>query len=136
MRYSCQLIDQVPRDGAPATILKVGDKLDVKWTLKNNGTRKWEAATYSWIFWKEKVRSDFPANASLSANPFPLKTSIGPKDIKPGESVTLAAELTAPSAFDGNKPVWITVQYAVVGDGVKFCTPYIQIEIIRPGMTP
>lgn len=135
-RYQCQLIDQKPLDSSPATILKVGDTLDVKWTLKNTGTKNWVAATYAWKFIGEKVRSDYPANTLLSTNPWPLQTSIGLVDIKPGEFVTLVAELTAPAAFDGNKPVWITVQYAIVGDGVKFCTPYIQVEIIRPGMTP
>ena len=135
-RYQCQLIDQKPLDGAPATILKLGDTLDVKWTLKNTGTKKWDAATYSWKFIGEKVRSDIPANTLLSTNPFPLQSNIGLVDIKPGEFVTLVAELNAPANFDGNKPIWITVQYAIVGDGVKFCTPYIQVEIIKPGMTP
>ena len=67
-RYMCQLLDQVPYDGAPATILKVGDKLDVKWTLKNIGTKKWESATYGWVAYEEKVRSDVPANLLLTTN--------------------------------------------------------------------
>jgi hypothetical protein len=135
MRYSCQLLDQVPLDGAPATILKVGDTLDVKWTLKNNGTKTWASATYGWIPISQKVLSDIPANQSLSMSPVPFTVGIG-VDVPPGKSTVLKVELTAPADFDGNKPIWITVQMAVVGDGVKFCTPYIQVEIIKPGMTP
>jgi hypothetical protein len=125
----------VPYDGAPATILKLGDKLDVKWTLKNVGTKKWESATYGWVAYEEKVRSDVPANLLLTTNPAPLTVGIV-QDVKPGEFITLGVELTAPANFDGNKPIWITVHMAIVGDGYKFCTPYIQVEIIKPGMTP
>jgi hypothetical protein len=135
-RYSCKLLDQAPWDGSPATILKVGDTLDVKWTLKNDGTKKWSAATYSWIAISEKVRSEDPDNLSLSTSPVPFPAGIGPVDVLPGEKVTLKVELTAPSSFEGQKPIWILVTMAIVGDGVKFCKPYIQVEIIRPGMKP
>jgi hypothetical protein len=135
-RYSCKLIDQEPLDSSPATILKVGDTLDVKWTLKNDGTKPWKAATYSWLPISEKVLSDIPANQSLSMSPVPFTIGIGLADVLPGKTIVLKVELTAPAAFEGNKPIWITVQMAVIGDGVKFCRPYIQVEIIRPGMTP
>lgn len=134
-RYVCQLIDQVPLDGAPGTILKVGDSLDVKWTLKNVGLNKWESATFGWIVWKEKVRSDIPNNLLLSTTPVPLSVGIG-VDVLPKQFVTLGVELHAPTAFEGHDPIFITVQMAMVAHGVKFCTPYIQVEIIRPGMTP
>jgi len=135
-RYMCQLIDQLPLDGTPDTIMKVGEKLDVKWTLKNIGTMKWEAATYGWIAWKEKVRSDIPANQLLTTSPAPLSAGLGLVDILPKQWVTLGVELTAPAAFDGHDPIFITVQMALVAHGTKFCTPYIQVQIIRPGMTP
>ncbi len=135
-RYQCQLIDQVPLDGAPGTILKVGDKLDVKWTLKNIGLNKWEAATFGWIVWKETVRSDIPANTLLTTNPAPLSIGLGGVNVQPKEFITLGVELTAPAAFEGQEPIYITIQMALVAHGVKFCTPYIQVEIIRPGMTP
>ncbi len=67
----CQLIDQVPLDGSPDLIIKTGEKLDVKWTLKNIGTKKWEAATFGWIAWEETVRSDIPANKLLTPTPCP-----------------------------------------------------------------
>ena len=69
-------------------------------------------------------------------SPVPFTVGIGAVDVLPGKTVILKVELTAPAAFEGKKPIWITVQMAVVGDGVKFCRPYIQVEIIRPGMTP
>jgi hypothetical protein len=121
---------------SPATILKVGDRLDVKWTLKNDGTKPWKAATYSWISIRERVLSDIPANDSLTMNPKPFTVGIGPADVLPGKSIILKVELTAPAAFEGNKPIRITVTMAVIGDGVKFCQLPIQVEIIRPGMTP
>jgi hypothetical protein len=135
-RYVCQLIDQVPLDGSPDTIMKTGEKLDVKWTLKNVGLNKWEAATFGWIAWKETVRSDIPDNKLLTTSPAPLSGGLGGVDILPKKFVTLGVELTAPATFQGQDPIYITVQMALVAHGTKFCTPYIQVEIIRPGMTP
>ena len=129
-------IDQVPLDGSPDLIIKTGQKLDVKWTLKNIGTKKWEAATFGWIAWEEKVRSDIPANQLLSTSPMPLSIGLGGVDVLPKEWVELGVELTAPAAFDGHDPIYITVRMALVAHGTKFCTPWVQVEIIRPGMTP
>ncbi len=66
----------------------------------------------------------------------PLSIGLGGVDILPKEWVELGVELTAPAAFEGHDPIYITVQMALVAHGTKFCTPWVQVEIIRPGMTP
>jgi hypothetical protein len=135
-RYRCQLLDQNPLAGSPATILKVGDTLDVKWTLKNTGTQTWTAATFSLELVRERVLSDIPANQLLTTHPTPLSIGIG-ADVRPGKFITLGIELTAP-AFDGHDPIKITVTMALDGNGYRFCqeATIIQVQIIRPGMTP
>lgn len=132
-KYKCSVVAQTPNDGSPATILKVGDTLDVKWTLRNDGTKTWEAA-WPWAFYSSSVSTNVPANSTLTMSSVGFQTSLG-ANVKPGETVTLGVELTAPN-FEGRDPIRITTSWTVIGDGVKFCRPWINVEIIRPGMTP
>ncbi len=133
-QYACEVVDQVPNDNSPATILKVGDPLGVKWTIKNVGTKTWEALS-PWTLYYSAVDSDVQSNLSLTMSSVGLQTNLG-TDIAPGDTVTLGVVLTAPASFDGPKPIFITTQWTIIAEGVKFCRPYINTEIIRPGMTP
>ena len=138
-RYAGDLINQKPYDDSPETILKTGDPLDVFFTIKNVGTKDWEP-TFGWIVVSETVNSDVPLNKTLTtgayAVPFTIGHATGGLPVKTGEWVTMGGHLTAPTSFEGRKPLYITVQFALVGYGVKFCQPWINIEVIRPGMTP
>jgi len=136
-KYMGVIIDQKPHDDSPETIRKTGEieKLDVVWTIKNIGTKTW-LPTWNWIVDSEVVNSDVPANKLLSLSPFAFPFAGIGDTIEKDEFITLGVELTMPADFDGPKPIYFTVQMALIGDGVKFCRPWIQIEVIRPGMTP
>jgi len=106
-----------------------------RWPARSDsGPKTWQP-TWAWIVFNEYINSDEGANKSLTTTPIPFSPSVGTTVAK-DEYVTLAIELHAPTSFEGRNPIWFTVQMAVVGDGVKFCTPWIQVEVIRPGMTP
>jgi hypothetical protein len=132
-KYLCSLIGQVPQDGSPATILKVGDTLDVNWTLRNEGTKTWES-TWTWHFYSSQIDTNVPSNFDLTMSSVGFQSTLG-KAVQPGKTITLGAELTAPN-FDGREPIRIGTAWTVIGDGVKFCIVDINVEIIRPGMTP
>ena len=143
-KYMGVIIDQIPHDDSPETIHKTGEieHMDVKWTIKNVGTKTW-LPTWSWIVDSETVNSDEPANKLLSLLPLPY-TLVG-KGIVPlpigdtietGEFIKVGVELTMPADIEGRNSVDFVVQMALVGDGVKFCRPWIRITVIRPGMTP
>ena len=144
-KYMGAIMDQKPHDGSPETIRKAGEieRLDVTWTIKNVGTKTWQP-DWAWTFDNEEVNSDIPANKLLSLYPLtftPVGSGYGPQAIgdviEPGEFITLGVELTMPPSIEGRNPVYFTIQMALVGDaGYKFCRPWIQIEVIRPGMTP
>jgi Ig-like domain-containing protein len=132
-KYLCALIGQVPQDGSAATILKVGDTLDVKWTLRNDGTKTWES-TWTWHFYSSQIDTNVPSNYDLTMSSVGFQTTLG-KTVQPGKTITLGVELHAPN-FDGREPIHIGTAWTVIGDGVKFCIVDINVEIIRAGMTP
>jgi len=138
-RYAGDLLNQLPHDDSPETILKTGDPLDVFFTIKNVGSKDWEPH-FGWILEGVTVNSDLAINRTLTADayavPFTVGMSNGGAAVKPGEWVTLGGHITAPASFEGRKPLYITVQFAIVGWGVKFCRPWINVEVIRPGMVP
>ncbi len=127
-------MDQEPEDWPdPHSILKVGDKLDVNFTIQNIGTKTWDP-TWTWEYWKTVVDTSEPVNTDLTTNSVGLQTSLG-QEVKPGHYITLGIEETAPD-FQGRNPIKIMTKWAITGDGARFCTPYSYIEVIQPGMTP
>jgi galactitol-specific phosphotransferase system IIB component len=132
-KYLCTIVGQVPNDGSRATILKVGDRLDVKWTFRNDGTITW-APSWLWAFYSSQIDTDVASNSGLTMSSVGFQSSLG-TSVAPDHTVTLGVELTAP-AFDGRNPIRIGTAWTIIGDGVKFCKADINVEIIRPGMTP
>lgn len=144
-KYMGAIIDEVPHEGSADLIRKTGEieKLDVRWTIKNVGTKTWQP-NFAWMFFEEIVNSDEPANKLLTLSPLaftPIVNGPGPlpigDTIETGEFITLGVELTMPASIEGRDPVYFTVRMVLVGDsGYKFCFPYTYITVIRPGMTP
>jgi hypothetical protein len=135
--YQCSVVGQTPQDNSPATILKTNDnvQLDVKWTIMNVGTKTWEAGS-PWVYYATSVDSDSPADFGLTMSSVGLQSGLS-APVKPGETVTLGIQLTPPSSFSSKKPIYITTYWALVLDGVKkYCHPWINVEILRPGMNP
>ncbi len=130
----CEVVDQEPEDWPDAhSILKVGDTLDVNFDIKNVGTLTWDPA-WTWTYWRTAIDSSEPANADLTTNSIGLQSTLG-VSVKPGDFIRLGIEETAPD-FQGREPIKIETQWAITGDGERFCAPYSYIEVIRPGMTP
>ncbi len=132
-RYSCTLVGQVPGDGSPATILKVGDTLNVRWTFRNDGTITWDP-TWTWEFLSSSIDTNVPSNFGLTMSSVGSQHSLG-ATVQKTKTITLGAFLTAPN-FEGREPIHIGTAWAVIGDGIKLCIADINVEIIRPGMTP
>lgn len=133
--YHCSVVGQAPRDNSPATILKTGDKLDVHWTIQNDGTKTWEAGS-PWQYYSASVDSDAAADSSLPIITVGLNSGLA-SQVKPGDNVTLGMELTAPSSFDSKNPIHITYYWVLILEGSKkICHPWINVEVLRPGMTP
>ena len=132
-KYHCAIVGQVPRDGSPATILKVGDTLNVKWTFKNDGTKTWDP-TWTWEFYSSQIDTNVGSNFGLTMSSAGSQHSLG-VTVQKTQTITLGVFLTAPD-FEGREPIRIGTAWSIIGDGVKFCIADINVEIIRPGMTP
>ncbi len=133
--YHCSVVGQAPRDSSPATILKTGDKLDVRWTIQNDGTKSWEAGS-PWQYYSASIDSDAASDSSLPIITAGLNTGLA-SQVKSGDTVTLGMELTAPSSFASKNPIHITYYWVLILEGSKkVCHPWINVEVIRPGMTP
>jgi hypothetical protein len=126
-------VGQVPGDGSRATILKVGDTLDVRWTFRNDGTITWDP-TWTWEFLSSSIDTNVPANYGLTMSSVGSQHYIG-ATVQKTHTITLGASLTAPN-FEGREPIHIGTAWALIGDGIKLCVADINVEIIRPGMTP
>jgi hypothetical protein len=133
-QYSCTLIGQVPNDGSPATILKVGDTLRVRWTFRNDGRVTWQSY-YPWQFLSSAINTTDPANFGLTMSSVGSESELG-TDVAPDGTITLGIFMTAPSSFEGRDPIHIGTAWTVIGAGTKLCVADINVEVIRPGMTP
>jgi hypothetical protein len=114
-QYACDVVYQKPEDG---TTFKSGDPFDVKWTLKNVGTKNWEADFHFYFFKGEP----------MSPNPL---VYLG-KTVKPGGTVTFGVDANAPINTTRD-PVLYIMWFALEGKGSKFCTPFIAIYSKKPG---
>ncbi len=132
-KYLCTIVNQVPGDGSRATILKVGDTLDVRWTFRNDGTITWDP-TWTWEFYSSQIDTNVGSNYGLTMSSTGSQHSLG-ATVQKTQAITLGVSLTAPN-FEGRDPIHIGTAWSIIGDGVKFCIADINVEIIRPGMTP
>lgn len=113
-QLDCAIVAQKPYDGQ--FVYKPGDSFDVKWTIKNTGSKTWLTGWSFQYFWDSGGRISPTANFTL------------PNDVKPGETITLTIEVIAPQVSGREKQTFVE-QWAIVGYGVKFCRPYIAIFV-------
>ncbi|NOY98613.1 MAG: hypothetical protein GXP40_05335 [Chloroflexi bacterium] len=111
-QLGCSLVAQKPDDGQ--FVYKPGDSFDVEWVIKNTGQKTW-ASTWPFQYFKGEAMSPTAAMTLGS-------------DIAPGDTVTLRIEVTAPNV-DGRDKETFVMWWAIIGDGSKFCTPYIAIFV-------
>ncbi|MCE9647110.1 MAG: hypothetical protein K8S20_14000 [Chloroflexi bacterium] len=117
-KYSCAVVAEKPYDGA---VFKPGDSFDKTWTIKNTGTATWGA---DWEF--EYFRGDDMSSVhGMGTN----------QVVKPGETITLLVEITAPNVAPKNSGKIFVMTWSL-NNGTHFCTPYVAIKVVVPGSQP
>ena len=110
--YACDIIDQRPFDD---TKFHRNEDFDVKWTIVNTGTLRWESGTYL-------EYQDGPQMAQTDKVELPR--------LRPGEHYDIIFDATAPSELDMQIMVWAIVGPGTVKDSMYWmCYPYIRILV-------
>jgi hypothetical protein len=110
--YVCDIIDQKPFDD---TSFRPGDSFDIKWTIVNTGTKKWEDGTYL-------EYQDGPQMTD--------KTQIDLPKLKPGGQYDVVLDATAPSESGMQIMVWAVIGPGTIKDSSYWmCYPYIRIIV-------
>lgn len=109
--YSCTITEMSPASNAE---IKKGADFDMRWKIKNNGTKSWNADA--------DVRYSEGDNIHDSSGVFDL-----PEEIEPGETFTFVTDMKAPS--DKGSGTFDETWY-IAGDGGTYCTFSMQIKVI------
>ncbi|MEJ5240319.1 MAG: NBR1-Ig-like domain-containing protein [Anaerolineales bacterium] len=108
--YACVLLDQTPRNG---TVMRPQADFDAVWTLRNSGTKTWDSGSVDFIYLRgDKIHKQ--AGYDL------------PKDVAPGKSINLGADMLAPRTEGTYTTFWGLRR----GNDI-FCEVYLTI-IVRP----
>jgi hypothetical protein len=106
--YACQITKQKPEDGK---IFKPGDNFDAVWTVKNSGTAIWD---------NNEVDYRYDSGDKLHQQDiYDL-----PETVKPGESIDLVVDMTAPDDEGKYDTTWVLRRGAHL-----ICTMKIEIEV-------
>jgi len=110
--YVCDIIDQKPFDD---TSFRPGDSFDIKWTIVNTGTQKWEEDTYL-------EYQDGPQMTD--------ETQIKLTKLKPGGQYDVVLDATAPSESGMQVMVWAVIGPGTIKDSIYWmCYPYVRIIV-------
>jgi hypothetical protein len=112
--YACDIIEQRPRDD---TVFRRKEDFDVRWTIVNTGTHRWEEGTYleyqSGPEMTEETRVDLPR-------------------LRPGEEYEVILDAAAPDELDRQIMVWAVQGPGAVKDSFYWmCYPYVRIIVER-----
>jgi len=116
-QYSCTVVSQVPGDG---TAFKPGKEIDIRWVVKNTGTKAWEP---NWSF------SFFDGTNFSTTGSYTLG-----ERVERGETIGLDLDAVVPhgdATYD--QPQVVVMQWAIKGDGSRFCRPYVAIKVSLSG---
>jgi hypothetical protein len=105
-----QFVSQEPLDG---TDYNAGAEFDAAWTLKNVGTTTWS--------------TDYDIRFSGGTNLSPVKTYPMTKTVAPGETVTLFADMVAPTTAGRYVSYWEVIN----GNGDVFYQMYVVIDVLQ-----
>ena len=110
--YVCDTINQRPLDDAS---FRSGDSFDIKWTIVNTGTQKWEDETYL-------TYQSGPQMTEM--------TQIKLPKLKPGGKYDVVLDATAPSESGMQIMVWAIVGPGTIKDSTYWmCYPYVRIKV-------
>ncbi len=106
--FACQITKQVPANGKN---FEPGDDFDTTWTVKNTGASTWDS---------DEVDYRYDKGDKLH------QTAIYdlPKTVKPGESVALVVDMTAPDEEGDYDTTWVLRR-----GGFLICTLTVEIEV-------
>jgi hypothetical protein len=110
--YACDITDQWPLDDI---VFQRNEAFDLKWTLANTGTQRWEEGTFlqyqNGPEMTEVLRIELPR-------------------LRPGEEYDVIMEAVAPDELDRQVMVW-TVYGPGGDDDYVLCNPYVRIIVER-----
>jgi hypothetical protein len=110
--YVCDIIDQKPFDD---TAFRPGDSFDIKWTIVNTGTQKWEDGTYL----------EYQSGPEMTD-----KTQIDLPKLKPGGQHDVTLDAVAPSESGMQVMVWAVIGPGTIKDSTYWmCYPYVRIIV-------
>jgi hypothetical protein len=110
--YVCDIINQKPFDD---TSFRPGDSFDIKWTIVNIGTQRWEDETYL----------EYQSGPQMTE-----ETQIKLPKLKPGEKHDVILDASAPSESGMQITVWAVVGPGTVKDSIYWmCYPYARIIV-------
>ena len=116
-QYSCSEVSTVPGDGTP---FKPGKEINIRWVVKNDGTKTWQP-DWSFSFFKG---TNFSTTGSYMLG----------KQVKRNETIALDLDAIVPhgdARYDTPQILWM--QWAITGDGSRFCRPYVAIKVSLTG---
>jgi hypothetical protein len=106
--FACQITKQVPANGKS---FEPGADFDTTWTVKNTGTATWDSNEVDYRYDKgDKLHQ---------TGVYDL-----PKTVKPGESVALVVDMTAPDEQGEYDTTWVLRR-----GGLLLCTLTVEIEV-------
>ena len=110
--YACDIINQSPYDDQK---FHMDEDFDIKWTIVNTGTQRWEAGTY------------------LEYQTGPKMTSVMKVELptlKPGGQYDVILDAKAPSERDRQIMVWqVTGPGTIKNSKYWMCYPYVRIIV-------
>lgn len=110
--YVCDIIDQKPFDD---TSFRPGDSFDIKWTIVNTGTQKWQDETYL----------EYQDGPQMTE-----KTEIKLPKLKPGGKYDVVLDAIAPSESGMQVMVWAVIGPGTIKDSTYWmCYPYVRIIV-------
>lgn len=114
-RVTAQWVKNDPADG---TIILAGTKFDIAWTIKNTGTTTWNT-NYTYGY--------------LSGDKYFEKLNYNlPKEVKPGEEITILVDAVAPSK-SGSYYTWWKIKDDL---GANIGDVDLTISVVQPNETP
>jgi hypothetical protein len=110
--YACDIINQKPFDD---TSFRPNDSFDIKWTIVNIGTQKWEDDTYL----------EYQSGPQMTE-----ETQLKLPKLKPGGQYDVVLDATAPSESGMQIMVWAVNGPGTVKDSIYWmCYPYVRIIV-------
>ncbi len=109
--YACVITSQSPASGAT---LKINEDFDMKWTIKNTGTKIWLLGNVDLTYTDGQKMQKYTDGVDL------------PKETDPTEEVTFVVDMKAP-----DKAGTYTATWKLLEAGTNICTLSVNIKVVE-----